>query len=61
MDYIKNLMNNNKFLKCISIILAVAIVITSGLGIAINVIAGEKIDCEQVVADYNSSKPDFSS
>ena len=61
MDYIKNLMNNNKFLKCISIILAVAIVITSGVGIAINVIAGEKIDCEQVVADYNAAKPDFSS
>lgn len=61
MDYIKNLMNNNKFLKCISIILVVALVITSGVGIAINVIAGEKIDCDQVVADYNSAKPDFSS
>lgn len=61
MDYIKNLMNNNKFLKCISIILVVAIVITSGVGIALNVIAGEKIDCEQAVADYNGAKPDFSS
>lgn len=61
MDYIKNLMNNNKFLKVISIILVVAIVITSALGIAINVIAGEKIDCEQVAADYNNAKPDFSS
>jgi len=61
MDYIKNLMNNNKFLKCISIVLVVAIVITSVLGIAINVIGGEKIDCEQVAADYNNAKPDFSS
>lgn len=61
MDYIKNLMNNNKFLKCISIVLVVAIVITSSLGIAVNIIAGEKIDCEQVAAEYNNAKPDFSS
>ncbi len=61
MDYIKNLMNNNKFLKVISIILVVALVITSVLGITVNVIAGEKIDCEQVAADYNNAKPDFSS
>ncbi|MBQ6601350.1 MAG: hypothetical protein IIX36_06870 [Clostridia bacterium] len=61
MDNIKNLMNNNKFLRIISIILVVAIVITSVIGIAINVIGGEKIDCEQVAADYNNAKPDFSS
>lgn len=61
MDFIKNFMNNNKVLKIISIVLVVAIVITSVFGVAVNVINGEKIKCDQEVEAYNSSKPDFSS
>ncbi len=61
MDFIKNLMNNNKVLKIISIVLAVAIVITSVFGIAVNVIGGEKVNCAKEVEAYNSSTPDFSS
>lgn len=61
MDFIKNLMNNNKVLKTISIVLVVAIVITSVFGVAVNVIGGEKVNCAQEVEAYNGSKPDFSS
>lgn len=61
MDYIKNLMNNNKVLKTISIVLVVAIVITSVFGVAVNVIGGEKVNCVKEVEAYNSAKPDFSS
>lgn len=61
MDYIKNLMNNNKFLKIVSIVLVVAIVLTSVVGIAVNVIGGKKINCEEEVAAYNGETKDFSS
>lgn len=61
MDYIKNLMNNNRFLKIVSIVLVVAIVLTSVVGIAVNVIGGKKINCEEVVAEYNSASRDYSS
>ena len=60
MDYIKNLMNNNKFLKIVSIVLVVAIVLTSVVGIAVNVIGGKKINCEEAVAAYNGEAKDFS-
>ncbi len=60
MDYIKNLMNNNKFLKIVSIVLVVAIVLTSVVGIAVNVIGGKKIKCEEVVAAYNGTTNDYS-
>lgn len=60
MDYIKNLMNNNKFLKIVSIVLVVAIVLTSVVGIAVNVIGGKKINCEEKVAAYNGEAKDFS-
>ncbi len=61
MDFIKNLMNNNKALKIISIVLVVAIVITSVFGVAVNVIGGEKIKCDKEVESYNSSVADVSS
>lgn len=61
MDYIKNLMNNNKFLKIVSIVLVVAIVITSVVGVAVNVIGGKKVNCEEEVAVYNGATRDFSS
>lgn len=61
MDFIKNLMNNNKTLRIISIVLVVAIAITSVFGVAVNVIGGEKINCAEEVEAYNGSKPDFSS
>ncbi len=52
---------NKKVLIPVAVVLAVAILFASTFGIVIGVTSGEKIDCEQVSADYNSSKPDFTS
>ncbi len=52
---------NKKVTPILAIILAVLTVFASGLGLIFGVTAGEKVDCEQVAAEYNGSKPDFSS
>ncbi len=55
------ILKNKKFLIAVSIVLVIAILFTSGIGIILNVTAGEKIDCETVAADYNASKVTYAS
>lgn len=61
MNFINNLMNNPKMLKTVSIVLAVVIALTAIIGGSVNIIGGEKIDCQEEVDLYNSSAPDTSS
>lgn len=50
------ILKNKKFLIAVSIVLVIAIILTSGVGIILNVTAGEKIDCEAEVQSYNEQK-----
>lgn len=50
------ILKNKKFLIAVSIVLVVAILFTSGIGIILNVTAGEKIDCDTAAQDYNAQK-----
>lgn len=61
MDSLKNILSNGKALKVISIVLVVAIVLTSILGASVNIIGGEKVKCEKEVEAYNSISRDYSS
>ncbi len=51
-----DLLKNKKLLIAMSIVLVIAILFTSGIGIILSVTAGEKIDCDSVAADYNANK-----
>lgn len=50
------ILKNKKFLIAVSIFLVAAIIFTSGIGIILNVTAGEDIDCEAEVNSYNTQK-----
>lgn len=60
MDIIKKIRSNKPLTVALCVALAVVIVFSASLGLVANAVKGEKIDVEQEVNAYNSSKPDFS-
>lgn len=57
---IMKILKNKNFLIAVSIVLVVAILFTSGIGIILNITAGEDIDCEAEVNSYNTQKVTYS-